>query len=103
MRKSVIPGHNNQRHLSNDELENNIGGLPVTEPKIRELFDSLDVNEDGALSFTEVKKFYTTFDNFGVVHSDREIEAQMKKYTTRADGKVGFDEFMCMILHIAQR
>jgi Ca2+-binding EF-hand superfamily protein len=103
MRKSVIPGHNNNRHLTGDELEHNIGDLPVTEPKIRELFDKLDVNGNGLLDFNEVKKFYKSFENYGLEPTDSEIEAQMRKYAKRPDGKLNFDEFTCIVLTLAQR
>ena len=103
MRRSHIAGHNNNRHLTSEELENNIGGLPVTEPKLRELFDSLDVNHNGYLEFEEVKNFYKTFDNFGVVPSDKQIESDIRKHANSPDNNVSFDEFCCLILSLAQR
>ena len=103
MRRSLIQGHNANRHLTSEELENNIGELPVTEPKVRELFDKLDVNGNNFLDFSEVKQFYKSFDNYGLMPSDAEIEAQIRKYAKRPDNKLSFDEFMCIVLSIAQR
>ena len=100
---SPIKGHNNNRHLTTDELDNNIGGLPVTEPKLRELFDSYDVNHNGYLEFSEVKKFYGSFENYGLAYTDREIEDHIRRHAKSADNIVSFDEFCCLILSLAQR
>ena len=103
MRRTLISGHNNNRHLTGDELESNIGGLPVTEPKLRELFDALDSSKNGFLEFNELKKFYQSFENYGIQYTDREIQEQLKRYAKRDDGAVTFDEFSCIILSLAQR
>eukprot|EP01064_Diplonema_japonicum_P017243 TRINITY_DN252_c6_g1_i1.p1 TRINITY_DN252_c6_g1~~TRINITY_DN252_c6_g1_i1.p1 ORF type:complete len:125 (+),score=15.38 TRINITY_DN252_c6_g1_i1:47-376(+) len=98
-----VKGHNNNRHLSPEEMENNIGGLPVTDSRLRELFNSFDADGSGFLEKEEVKRVYKDFDNFGVEYSDREIDMQIAKYAIRDDGKVDFEEFGCIILSIAQR
>eukprot|EP01059_Diplonema_ambulator_P020530 TRINITY_DN34354_c0_g1_i1.p1 TRINITY_DN34354_c0_g1~~TRINITY_DN34354_c0_g1_i1.p1 ORF type:complete len:110 (+),score=41.43 TRINITY_DN34354_c0_g1_i1:83-412(+) len=98
-----VKGHNNNRHLSPEEMENNIGGLPVTEAKLRELYNQFDTDGSGFLEKDEVKRIYKEFDNFGVEYTDREVENQIKKYAIRDDGKVDFEEFCCIILSIAQR
>lgn len=103
MKRSLIPGHNNNRHLTHDELENNIGGLPVTEPKIRELFDAMDVNRNGVLDFNEVKKFYKSFETFGHEYSDKEINDHIRYYAKSPDNLVSFDEFACLVLSLARR
>jgi Ca2+-binding EF-hand superfamily protein len=103
LHRSYIAGHNNNRHLSHEELESNIGGLPITEPKLRELFDSLDTNRCGVLDVNDVKKFYKSFDNYGAVTSDREVEEQIRRYARSDDNTVSFDEFCCIVLSIAQR
>eukprot|EP00754_Rhynchopus_humris_P043118 Rhum_TRINITY_DN2998_c0_g1::Rhum_TRINITY_DN2998_c0_g1_i2::g.8809::m.8809/K02183/CALM; calmodulin len=98
-----IKGHNNNRHLSPEELENNIGGLPITESRLRELFNTFDQDGSGYLDKEEVRKLYKQFDNFGVMFTDREIDQQIRKYAIKDDGKVDFQEFCCIILSIAQR
>jgi Ca2+-binding EF-hand superfamily protein len=103
MRRPLISGHNNNRHLATEELDNNIGGLPVTEPKLRELFDSLDVNRNGVLEFNEVKKLYKNFDNYGLEYTDAEIENHLRKVAKSTDNMVSFDEFCCIVLNLAQR
>eukprot|EP00758_Cryptobia_borreli_P012249 Tbor_TRINITY_DN5729_c1_g1::TRINITY_DN5729_c1_g1_i8::g.19707::m.19707 len=103
MQRPLIPGHNNNRHLTYDEVENNIGGLPVTEPRLQQLFHQLDVNKNGYLEFGEMKKFYKTFDNFGVEYSDREIQENIRKYAKNSNGTISFDEFCCIVLSLAQR
>eukprot|EP01060_Flectonema_neradi_P039127 TRINITY_DN8498_c0_g1_i1.p1 TRINITY_DN8498_c0_g1~~TRINITY_DN8498_c0_g1_i1.p1 ORF type:complete len:125 (+),score=23.74 TRINITY_DN8498_c0_g1_i1:57-377(+) len=98
-----VKGHNNNRHLSPEEMENNIGGLPVTDNRLRELFNSFDADNTGFLEKDEVKQVYKEFDNYGVEYTDREIDSQIQKYAIRDDGKVDYDEFCCIILSIAQR
>ena len=78
-----IKGHNNNRHLSPEELENNIGGLPITESRLRELFNTFDQDGSGYLDKEEVRKLYKQFDNFGVMFTDREIDQQIKKYAIK--------------------
>lgn len=103
LRRSYLGNHDNLRHLTSEELENNVGGLAVTSDKLREIFDALDSNRNGFLEFNEVKKYYEKQDNFGLDWKDKQIEADMRKYATRPDGKVTFDEFCCLVLHLAQR
>lgn len=103
MRRTFISGHNNNRHLTGEELENNIGGLPVTDPKLRELFDSYDANHNGYLEFDEVKKIYNSFENFGLPPTDAEIIRDIRTYAKSADNRVSFDEFCCLILSLARR
>eukprot|EP01063_Lacrimia_lanifica_P038218 TRINITY_DN805_c0_g1_i1.p1 TRINITY_DN805_c0_g1~~TRINITY_DN805_c0_g1_i1.p1 ORF type:complete len:131 (+),score=70.21 TRINITY_DN805_c0_g1_i1:59-394(+) len=99
-----LKGHNANRHLSGEELENNIGGLPVTDVRLKELFNNYDKDGSGFLSRDEVRTLYSEFDNFGVSYSDREIDAVIAKYAIgENDGKVSFEEFSCIILSIAQR
>ncbi len=103
MRKVMIQGHNNNRHLTQEELDNNIGGLPVTNQKIREVFDQLDSSKNGFLEFTELKKWYRQFENYGLDYTDKEIDAQVRKYSKSEDGTVTYDEFACIVLALAQR
>jgi Ca2+-binding EF-hand superfamily protein len=103
MHRSPIPGHNNNRHLSAEEMDNNIGGLAVSDHKLREIFDQYDENHNGFLEFNEVKKMVKAQEHFGLVPSDMEVETMMKKFVKSVDGKVRFDEFACLWLHIAQR
>jgi Ca2+-binding EF-hand superfamily protein len=104
LRRNYLGGNfDNCRHLSAEELENNIGGLAVTNEKLRETFDALDTNRNGFLEFNEVKKYYEKQENFGLMWTDKQIEADLRKYTSRPDGKVTFEEFCCIVLHLAQR
>ena len=101
--RPLTKGHNNNRHLSPEEMDCNINGLPVTDSKLRELFDSYDINHHGYLDFSEVKKIYAGFDNFGLAYTDKELDAQIRKHSNNPDDIVSFDEFACLILSIAQR
>jgi Ca2+-binding EF-hand superfamily protein len=103
MRRTHISGHNNNRHLTGEELDNNIGGLAVTDVKLRELFDSYDTNQNGFLDFEEMKKLYKAQENFGLDPSDVEVESFIRRYAKSADNHVSYDEFCCLMLALAQR
>eukprot|EP00672_Neobodo_designis_P023453 CAMPEP_0174828886 /NCGR_PEP_ID=MMETSP1114-20130205/1589_1 /TAXON_ID=312471 /ORGANISM="Neobodo designis, Strain CCAP 1951/1" /LENGTH=104 /DNA_ID=CAMNT_0016062615 /DNA_START=91 /DNA_END=405 /DNA_ORIENTATION=- len=98
-----LPGHNNNKHLTPDELENNIGGLAVTDNKLREIFEQYDVNHNGYLDFEEVKKLYKDQESFGLEPTDAEIESFIRKYAKSPDNHVNYDEFCCLWLALAQR
>ena len=102
-KNKFVSGHNNNRHLAPEEIESNIGSLPVTEAALRELFNKYDVNKNGFLELNEVKQIYTSFENFGLEPTDKEVEGWIRKYAKSADNIVTFDEFCCLILSIAQR
>eukprot|EP00796_Vickermania_ingenoplastis_P008175 gene8175-5704_t len=102
MQRSLIPGHNNNRHLTNDEIENNIGGLPVTDNRIQELFDSLDSEHTGAVSLDAVKQFYLGLEHYGLEPSDREVDELVRKYATSTPDSLTYDEFACFVLGLAQ-
>lgn len=102
MQQSLIPGHNNNRHLAYDEVENNIGGLPVTDNRIQDLFDSLDVDHSGTVSVEVVKKFYMGLEHYGVDLSDKEVDETVRKYATTYDDSLTYDEFACFVLGLAQ-
>ncbi|KAG5464941.1 hypothetical protein GH5_00397 [Leishmania sp. Ghana 2012 LV757] len=102
MQQSLIPGHNNNRHLTYDEVENNIGGLPVTDNRIQDLFDSLDVDHTGMVPVEVVKRFYMGLEHYGVDLSDKEIDATVRKYATTHDDSLNYEEFACFVLSLAQ-
>ncbi|RNE98201.1 hypothetical protein TraAM80_08913 [Trypanosoma rangeli] len=103
MQRSLITGHNNNRHLTIEELENNIGGLPITDQKLQELFDSLDTEHNGYLPIEEVKAFYRCLEHYGLDPTDAEVEAEVRKYSKSDDNYMTFDEFCCLMLNFAQR
>ncbi|CAD2212890.1 hypothetical protein AGDE_00705 [Angomonas deanei] len=102
MQRSLIAGHNNQRHLSSDEFEHNVGGLPVTDNRIRELFNSLDVGQRGVVSVESVKDFYLGIEHFGLIPSDAEAERKVRKYVSTHPDSLTYDEFACFVLEIAR-
>ena len=70
--RNLTPGHNNNRHLTYNEVENSIGGFPVTDNRIQDLFDSRDVEHTGTVSVDVLKGFLGSLEHFGVpVHSER--------------------------------
>ena len=101
--RSLLAGHNNNRHLTEEELANNIGGLAVTDDKLREIFEQYDVNHNGFLDFSEVKKLYKDQESYGLEPTDAEVESFIRRYAKSADNHVSFDEFCCLWLALAQR
>eukprot|EP00756_Hemistasia_phaeocysticola_P005602 Hpha_TRINITY_DN1341_c0_g1::TRINITY_DN1341_c0_g1_i1::g.93323::m.93323/K02183/CALM; calmodulin len=96
-------GHNRNRIVDEDEMQNNIGGLMTTDKQLRDLFEEYDVDKSGYLDKVEVKRLYSSFENFGVDYTDEEIDAHVSKYAIRDDGKVTFDEFCAIVLSIVNR
>lgn len=102
MLRSVVPGHNNNRHLTYDEVENNIGGLPVTDNRLRDLFDSIDVDHSGTVSVDAVKTFFNGLEHFGVVFSEKDVEGKVRRYAATYEDALTYDEFACFVLRLAQ-
>eukprot|EP00667_Euglena_gracilis_P019791 EG_transcript_21271 len=90
------------RHLSPDELESNINNLPVTERRLRERFDVLDVEGKGWISFDTMKAYYLEQENFGLPLTDVEATKAIKRYH-KGDQEITFDVFSCIMLSIVQR
>ena len=101
IRRAYLPGHNNNRHLTSEELENNISGLAVTETRLRELFDAFDRNNNGYLEFHEVRHIYQQQEDYGLPLSDAEVDAHIRRYA-KTD-RVNYDEFSAIVLSLAQR
>lgn len=102
MQPSLIPGHNNNRHLSYEEVENNIGGLPVTDNRIQDLFDSLDTEHTGTVSMDVLKKFYMSLEHYGVNPTEKEVDETIRKYAMTNSDSLTYDEFACFVLSLAQ-
>ncbi|KAG8343756.1 EF hand domain [Trypanosoma vivax] len=103
MQRSLIPGHNNNRHLTVEELENNIGGLPITENKLQELFESLDKEHSGYLPIEVVKQFYKGLEHYGLEPTDAEVDNEIRKYAKSDENFMAYNEFCCLMLSFAQR
>ena len=102
MRRAYIPGHNNNRHLTGDELEHNIGNIDISEAALREKFEKYDTNNSGYIERAELAKLIKdrTAD-FGLPASDSECERIMSKYGG-SDNRLNFQEFSCVWLSLAQ-
>ena len=51
---SQIRGHNNNRHLTAEELEHNIGNIAVSDNALREIFERTDINNSGYVERDEL-------------------------------------------------
>lgn len=102
MQRSLIPGHNNNRHLTQDELENNIGGLPITDNRIQEIFESLDTEHTQTVSIESVKDFLESVEHYGLEMSESQTDAYVRKYAHTFPDALTYDEFSCFVLGLAQ-
>lgn len=102
MQRSLIPGHNNNRHLANEEIENNIGGIPVTDNRIQDLFDTLDKDHTGTVSVEDAKAFYHSLEHYGLEPSNSDVDAAVRKFSTTKEDSLTYDEFSCFVLSLAQ-
>ncbi|EPY23937.1 hypothetical protein STCU_00591 [Strigomonas culicis] len=96
----VTESHN--RHLTGDEIEHNIGSLPVTDNRIQELFETLDEDQSGTLPVQKVKTFYMNMEHYGLDPTDVEAEKKIRKYANTFPDALTYDEFACFVLSIAQ-
>jgi len=94
-------GDANNRHLTPEELDNNIGGLAVTEPKLRELFNQLDTSGNGYLSVDELKAWMKVQEHYGLEPTDEQLVRRIRQYHP-GTGEVGFEEFAAIVLHLAR-
>ena len=99
---SQIKGHNNNRHLTVEEMEHNIGNIAVGDAALREIFEQTDTNNSGYIERPELAKLIKekTAD-FGLPASDSECDRMMSKYGG-SDGRLNFQEFSCVWLSLAQ-
>jgi len=89
------------RHLTPEELENNIGGLAVTDNKLRELFNSLDTSGNGTLSPDEIKEYIRGREHYGLPPTEEELNKKVASYH-KGSGEVTFEEFAAIVLHLAR-
>lgn len=83
------------------KLENNIGGLLVSDDQLRREFNRLDVTGTGHLTSGDFKKVYRSMEHFGVERSDKEIDRVLRHYGGGID-QITFDIFCVVMLKLAQ-
>eukprot|EP00998_Keelungia_sp_KM082_P008554 NODE_473_length_1897_cov_4.087571_g466_i0.p1 GENE.NODE_473_length_1897_cov_4.087571_g466_i0~~NODE_473_length_1897_cov_4.087571_g466_i0.p1 ORF type:complete len:598 (-),score=95.89 NODE_473_length_1897_cov_4.087571_g466_i0:39-1832(-) len=83
-------------------LQNNIGGLPLTEKQLRALFDHYDVDKNCSLSKREITAIYKSFDSYGL-DDGKQMSEIISKFDMMGDGTVSYDEFAILMLKLAQR
>lgn len=76
--------------------------MPVTDNRIQELFDSLDVEHNGFVGIDRVKDFYKTLEHYGCEPSEQEVDNLVKKYATTKEDALSYDEFACFVLGLVQ-
>ena len=89
--------------FSLDQLERNVGQLPVTDEQLRLKFAELDVEGKGCLARDEFTAFYKGLQGFGIPHTDKEVARVMGKYLAPGGGRVTYDEFCLVMLNFAAR
>jgi hypothetical protein len=101
IRRDFLPGYVEQPpQPTRDE----IAGIPISEEKLRSAFNSLlpDPRTD-LVPFGRFMQYYASLDNCGVIYSPAEERERVMKYVISTDGLIGFDEFSCIVLSLAQR
>ena len=84
-------------------LEGNISELLLTDDQLRKEFNKLDRDGNGYLNSDEFKSVYASFNNFGVVPSDRELQGILTRHNTRGDNKITYNEYCVIMLGLARR
>ncbi|KAJ9464355.1 EF-hand domain pair [Diplonema papillatum] len=82
---------------------NDVSGCLVADEDIRRLFESYDVNKNGFLDRSEVKKIYTSFEDYGLDDGSGKVDEVLRKCNMLGGGKVSYDEFAILMLTLAQR
>jgi Ran GTPase-activating protein (RanGAP) involved in mRNA processing and transport len=83
------------------KLENNIGGLLVSDDQLRREFNRLDVTGSGFLTSSDFKRVYRSMEHFGVERSEKEIDRVLRHYGGGID-QITFDIFCVVMLKLAQ-
>eukprot|EP00796_Vickermania_ingenoplastis_P008169 gene8169-5698_t len=76
--------------------------LPVTENRIEEVFNQLDVENAGVVRFEEAVDFYLSLEHFGLEPTKEDAEQFISRFAATTPGALTYDEFACFILSIAQ-
>lgn len=76
--------------------------LPVTENRIEEVFQQLDVEQAGTVRFEEAVDFYLSLEHFGLEPTQEDAEKYVGKFAATLPGALTYDEFSCFILSIAR-
>jgi len=88
-------------------LENNLGGLLVTERQLRQAFHELDVEGRGWIEGREFAQLFQTFENFGIPLKLTEVNKYLEKYRRRnptlSEDRITFEEFSLLMLSVVQR
>lgn len=83
------------------KMENNIGGLLLSDDQLRREFNRLDAQGTGVLSGEDFKKIYRAMEHYGVERSDKEIDRVLQRFGGGAD-QLTFDVFCVVMLKLAQ-
>ena len=89
--------------FSLDQLEKNVGQLPVTDEQLRLKFSELDSEGAGTLPRDEFVQFYKNLQGFGIPHTDKEVNRVLEKYLPRGSTRITYDEFCLIMLNFATR
>jgi hypothetical protein len=101
IRRDFLPGHRDEPPKAPAD---EVGAIPISEEKLRKAFDSLSPDpKTDLVPLHKFMKYYATLDNFGVIYSPEEEKQRVTKYLLSSDGQIGFDEFSCIVLSLAQR
>lgn len=70
---------------------------------LRAKFAEYDASGTGYITRDQLKQFYLSFDNFGLIEDERSVNKFLSKYARGSGRLVSFDDFAQLTLHLAQR
>ena len=101
IRRDFLPGYTPAPPPPEKE---NVCGIPISEPQLRKLYNSLGPDSKSDLiSLEKVIGYYKSLDDCGVPYSDAEQRQRVMRHVNSTDGFIGFDEFSCIMLSLVQR
>eukprot|EP01062_Namystynia_karyoxenos_P056450 TRINITY_DN47415_c0_g1_i1.p1 TRINITY_DN47415_c0_g1~~TRINITY_DN47415_c0_g1_i1.p1 ORF type:complete len:629 (+),score=180.14 TRINITY_DN47415_c0_g1_i1:84-1889(+) len=84
-----------------------VSNVPVGDRQLRALFERYDRRKLNWLSRDTVVRIYMSQESFGLpvtkAQAERQVDDLLRKYSTRGDGRVTFEEFSIVMLKVAQR
>jgi hypothetical protein len=80
-----------------------VSGQCYSEEQLRELFDELDIDDNGYLDKEEMRKlFFERYDPMGVADAEKIFEGFLQQCGAFDDNKITYDEFAIVMLKLAQ-
>jgi hypothetical protein len=77
--------------------------LDFTDENVQRLFNHFDRNGDGYISKSEFKQLFSSFENYGHMEEEKEVDEMLRKFKALGDDVLSYDEFRILMLKVSQR